>query len=69
MTKKAILIGGPRHGESIDLNDSSMSFPIDMVKNKHDMLQQEERWTYSICQTADGVFYAVYNRLMLFHLS
>lgn len=63
MSKNIILIGGPKHGETFELEDTEFKFPIDIVDSKTDMLARKESWTYVICKTADDVFYAVYNPL------
>lgn len=63
MSRNIILIGGPKHGETFELKDTEFKFPVDKIKSKHDILARDEEWTYVICQTADGVFYGVYNPL------
>ena len=63
MSRTILLIGGPKHGETFELKDSEFKFPIDKIPDDGDMLRREQDWTYVICQTADGVFYGVYNPL------
>ena len=63
MSRQILLIGGPKHGETFELKDFDFKFPIDKVESEYDILARDEDWTYVICQTADNVFYGVYNPL------
>lgn len=54
MTRQILLIGGPKHGETIPIPDEVNFKRVDMQKGDEDSI------LYTICRTGDGHFYGVY---------
>lgn len=54
MTRQILLIGGPKHGETIPIPDEVNFKKMDMRKGDDDST------LYTICRTGDGHFYGVY---------
>lgn len=54
---KILLVGGPKHGEEMDMPTTPLKFEEPVT---NDMLVKEMTFTYTICQTGDGVYYGVY---------
>ena len=56
---KALCIGGPMHGQEIDIS-GPIKFDTYEQKGEHDMLIPKEYYTYALGQAGDGTMYAVY---------
>jgi hypothetical protein len=57
MSRRIILIGGPKHGDTIELPDEINFKNVDTRKG------DDNSTLYTICQTGDGHFYGVYEPL------
>lgn len=54
MSREILLVGGPKHGETITVKDSP-SF-----KYEDSSREAEIATIYTVCQAGDGTFYAVF---------
>lgn len=65
MSRQILFVGGPKHGEIIEIKDEPKFNYIEPAKEKFNYIEpakeeEEDFTTYTVCQAGDGKFYAVF---------